>query len=240
MPRYPALVIMGDDVLKDGFTSDTLCRRMPGGLHLGSGCDDVVRILVVVVLVVVVIIDDEVGMMDDVDGWGEDGRLPPPPPPVERDENMDDASLSIVPLSYNSSSQTSILRAISKIRDGPPDSVVRLGAPVDVVVVVGTTPRPSSSSSSRASSSPPPPIPGSSSTMSDTIIRPIPDRDFLLRLLPPLESIVNAVLPPPVPKWVVVPLPVMVLAPGYPVGCTRAYVVKIRDVVVVVIIMTAK
>jgi hypothetical protein len=47
---------------------------------------------------------------------------------LDGDEVDDDASFSIVPLlSYNSSSQTNIRRAISNINVGPPESVVRLG-----------------------------------------------------------------------------------------------------------------
>jgi hypothetical protein len=54
---------------------------------------------------------------------------------LDGDELDDDASLSIVPLlSYNSSSQTNIRRAISNINVGPPESVVRLGGLVGIKV----------------------------------------------------------------------------------------------------------
>ena len=167
---------------------------MPEGLHLGRGGD-----IVVLILVLVADIDE---------GGGGGGVLPPPPGDLA--EKMDDASLSIVPLSYSSSSQTSIRRAISKMRDGPPDRVVRLGVPVAVVVIgAPTPPLPSSSSRSSSSLSPPssrtpsPPIPRSSS-IPDPTIRPIPvDCDFPRR---PLDSLAIVVL-----DLVVVAVPVPVL-----------------------------
>lgn len=108
---------MGDDVRNAGLISDTDWRRILVGRHLGKGVDSGF-----------VYDDDD----DDEVGGGKE---------VKRDEDdnevgrclgdnklVDDASLSIVPLlSYNSSSQTNIRRAISKISVGPPESVVRLG-----------------------------------------------------------------------------------------------------------------
>ncbi len=163
--------------------------------------------------------------------------------------------MSIVALSYNSSSQTSIRRAISKMSDGPPDNVVRLGGGIDGLVVaalVGTTSS-SSPSSLRAPVPPVPPMPGSSSTIST---RPRPGGpDFPLRLpLPRLERRVDVVpTPPPVipmATWVDVPLPpepppppppfpIMGLIPECTMDGTSAQhvVVEVRDDAIVIAIV---
>jgi hypothetical protein len=101
MPKYPALVIAGGEVRKDGLTSDTACLRIPDGLHLGRGGDneDVVVAIVaiaaafVVVVVVVVVVYDEDGGIDVCQGFVR-GKGD-----VGGDDDEDDASLSIVPLS---------------------------------------------------------------------------------------------------------------------------------------------
>jgi hypothetical protein len=112
---------MGDEVRNAGLTFDMLCCRIADGRHLGSGDTDAS-------------IDsngDEVEVTDNggnaanCSGGGgseeevdNDPMLPSP--------RRDPASFSML-LSYNSSSQTSIRRAISNMRDGPPERVVRFG-----------------------------------------------------------------------------------------------------------------
>jgi hypothetical protein len=121
MPKYPALVIMGDDVRNAGLTSDTDALRILVGLHLGTGVDSG-------------FVDDDddgavkvesIGGKDDKRDDVDDGAATRC---LDDNELDDDASLSIVELlSYNSSSQTNIRLAISKISEGPPERVVRLG-----------------------------------------------------------------------------------------------------------------
>ena len=96
MPKYPALVIAGGEVRKDGLTSDTACLRIPDGLHLGRGGDNedvVVAIVAIAAAFVVVVVYDKDGGIDVcqgvVRGKGDVGG----------DDDEDDASLSIVPLS---------------------------------------------------------------------------------------------------------------------------------------------
>ena len=124
MPKYPALVIMGDDVRNAGLTSDTDALRILVGLHLGTGVDSGF------------VYDDDdddgavkvesIGGKDDKRDDVDDGAVTRCLDDNELDD--DDASLSIVELlSYNSSSQTNIRLAISKISEGPPERVVRLG-----------------------------------------------------------------------------------------------------------------
>jgi len=110
---------MGDEVRNAGLTFDMLCCRIADGRHLGSGDADASM--------------GSNGDEDEVTDNGgnaancsggseeEEGNNPLLSSPFR-----DPASFSML-LSYNSSSQTSIRRAISNIRDGPPDSVVRFG-----------------------------------------------------------------------------------------------------------------
>mmetsp|Transcript_37688 Transcript_37688/g.80513 ORF Transcript_37688/g.80513 Transcript_37688/m.80513 type:complete len:229 (-) Transcript_37688:99-785(-) len=108
MPAYPAFVMTGAEVRNDGFTSEMLCCPMADGLHLGRGFDSA----------------EDIGDRTDVEGsafkYSADGE-------EEEIESRDPASLMICE-SYSSSSQTSMRRAISKMREDPPDSVVCFGA----------------------------------------------------------------------------------------------------------------
>jgi hypothetical protein len=129
MPKYPALVIIGDEVRNAGLTSDTDDLRILIGRHLGTGVDSGL----------VYDDDDEVkvesiGGKDVKRGDVDDNEVTRCLDDNELDD--DDASLSIVELlSYNSSSQTNIRLAISNISVGPPERVVRLGGGGEGIVV---------------------------------------------------------------------------------------------------------